>query len=213
MSVDAIRRIAVASAFVFVILLFAFVSCDKKDGSRNGGSASAAAQSHNDDVASTEARIAMEYFSATGNTRKAAGNLAVALGARIFEILPSKAYSDADLDYNNPTSRFSIEYKDRNARPGISNDLSEILGSDIIVLGYPIWGDRAPKIIRSLLDEYDLWSKRIYLFCTSGSSLIKNSMEELRSEYPGLDIVEGIRLDPNDEKAAEGWAKNIRKTR
>ena len=213
MGFNVLRRFAGVSVFAVAMLFFAFVSCDKKSGDQTGGSGSAAVESHNDDVANKEARISIVYFSATGNTRKAAGNLAVALGARMFEILPSKVYSDADLDYNNPTSRFSIEYKDRNARPEISNDLSEILGSDIIVLGYPIWGDRAPKIIRTLLDRYDLWSKKIYLFCTSGSSLIKNSMEDLKSEYPGLEIIEGIRLDPNDEKAAEGWAKNIRKTK
>ena len=38
------------------------------------------------------------YFSASGTTKKAAGHLAKAAGADLFEIKPAVPYSRADLD-------------------------------------------------------------------------------------------------------------------
>ena len=48
------------------------------------------------------------YFSASGTTARAAQNLARAIDADLFEILPEQPYSSADLNWNNSSSRSSV---------------------------------------------------------------------------------------------------------
>ena len=50
-------------------------------------------------------KVLVAYFSASGVTRKLANNLADAIGADLFEIVPEKPYSKLDLVWMNPLSR------------------------------------------------------------------------------------------------------------
>ena len=52
------------------------------------------------------------YFSASGTTARAAQNLARAIDADLFEIVPEQPYSSADLSWNNSSSRSSVEMND-----------------------------------------------------------------------------------------------------
>ena len=49
------------------------------------------------------------YFSASGTTARVARDLAGAIGADLFEIAPEVPYTRADLNWNNSSSRSSIE--------------------------------------------------------------------------------------------------------
>ena len=55
------------------------------------------------------------YFSATGNTEEAAGYIAGAIGADVFEIVPADPYTSEDLNWNNPESRVSVEHAQKEA--------------------------------------------------------------------------------------------------
>lgn len=44
------------------------------------------------------AKALVAYFSASGVTKRLSENLAEAIGADIFEIVPEKLYTDADLN-------------------------------------------------------------------------------------------------------------------
>ena len=50
---------------------------------------------------------------------------------------------------------------------------------DTIILGYPIWHGQAPKIIYTFLENYDFSGKTIVPFCTSHSSGIGSSADNL----------------------------------
>ena len=50
-------------------------------------------------------KVLVAYFSATGTTKAAAEKVAKATGAELFEIKPTEAYSAADLDWTEKTSR------------------------------------------------------------------------------------------------------------
>ena len=65
-------------------------------------------------------RTLVAFFSASGVTRSVAEKLADEIGADLFEIVPEKPYTNADLDWQNSRSRSSVEMKDRNARPAIA---------------------------------------------------------------------------------------------
>ena len=57
------------------------------------------------------------YFSASGETERVARRLADAIRADIFEIAPREAYTAADLDWTDPSSRSTRECRTLRAGP------------------------------------------------------------------------------------------------
>ena len=129
-----------------------------------------------------KARILAAYFSATGNTGKIAGHIKNVLGdeADVYEIEAETPYTSADLNYNTDC-RANREQNDPSARPAISGSVEDMAQYDIVLLGYPIWWGQAPKIIYTFLESYDFSGKTILPFCTSGSSPIGTSAENLHA--------------------------------
>ena len=126
-----------------------------------------------------KANILVAYFSCTGNTRALGAHVADALKADLYEIQPEKPYTDADLNYRDSSSRASLEKNDAAVRPAISGSVDNMEKYDIVFLGYPIWWGQAPRIISTFLESYDFSDKTIVPFCTSGSSGIGSSAENL----------------------------------
>lgn len=121
------------------------------------------------------------YFSQTGTTKQIATYIENALYADIYEIIPEISYSEEDLNYNNNSSRATVEQNTPTARPTISNSIENIEEYDTIILGYPIWHGQAPKIIYTFLESYDFSNKTILPFCTSHSSNVGSSATNLHS--------------------------------
>ncbi len=138
------------------------------------------------------------YFSASGVTKKAAKNLAEAAGADIYEIKPEVPYTEADLNWQNPKSRSSVEMNDKAFRPRMADKDANISDYDTIFLGFPIWWYVAPTIINTFLESYDFSGKKIVLFATSGGSGFGKTVEELKvSVSDTAKIVKGKLLNGN----------------
>ncbi|MBR3465139.1 MAG: flavodoxin [Clostridiales bacterium] len=118
------------------------------------------------------------YFSCTGNTKDVALKIANEVGCGTYEIVPSKAYTTDDLNYNNKKSRATREQNDKNARPEIEGTV-DLSSYDTIFLGYPIWFAKAPRILCTFVEGQNFEGKKIIPFCTSGSSIIGSSATEL----------------------------------
>ena len=136
------------------------------------------------------------YFSATGTTKNIAQRISSKLNSDIIEIIPKEKYTTDDLNYNNDC-RANREQNDSNSRPEIENTI-DVSKYDTIYLGYPIWWGTNPKIILTFLDTYDLKNKTIIPFCTSGSSGITTSVNELRNYNQSLNIKDGKRFSLSD---------------
>lgn len=151
------------------------------------------------------------YFSATGNTKKVANNLAKAIGSDIYEIKPLKPYSNADLDWRNQNSRSSVEMQNHNSRPEIVNDKLSVSDYDTIFVGFPIWWYIAPTIVNSFLEKHDFSGKTIVLFATSGGSGFGNTAENLKpSVSDSAKIIQGRVFSPYitvDE--LKKWVENL----
>lgn len=78
------------------------------------------------------------YFSATGTTERAARALADATGADLFEIEAAEPYTAADLNWNNSSSRSSIEMNDDVARPTIAQTVSNMEEYETVFVGFPV---------------------------------------------------------------------------
>mgnify|MGYP000218447198 FL=1 len=151
------------------------------------------------------------YFSASGNTAKAAKALAKAAGADLYEIKPAVPYTGADLNWMDKGSRSSVEMSDKNSRPALADTDAPVAEHDVIFLGFPIWWYTAPTIINTFLERYDFSGKTIVLFATSGGSSLGSTAAALQSSAPGARILDGRllngRLNEGDLKA---WVSGLK---
>ena len=125
-------------------------------------------------------KILVAYFSNTGNTERVAKKAAEILKADVFQIIPEKPYTAEDLNWRNSKSRATLEGKNENARPAIAKT-TDISGYDTIVVAYPIWWGKAPKIMSTFIESYDFSGKKIIPICTSHSSGFGKSDFQLRA--------------------------------
>lgn len=134
------------------------------------------------------------YFSASGQTAKLARTLAQAAHADLFEIRPEKPYTNADLDWNDRSSRSSIEMADPENRPAIIGRVDDMDDYDVLFIGFPIWWYEAPRIIATFLESHDLAGKKVIPFATSGGSGMGGTDGILRSISPEATWLPGKRL-------------------
>ena len=150
------------------------------------------------------------YFSASGVTKKIAKKLAGVIGADLYEITPSKPYTDADLDWMDKNSRSSVEMKDKTSRPEVEGKLTNIDDYTKIFVGFPIWWYTAPTIINTFLEMYNLEGKTIIPFATSGSSGMGSSSKDLSVSAKGATVVEGKRFPASaSETELKQWAERF----
>ena len=64
---------------------------------------------------------------------------------------------------------------------GVPTHVEDLEQYDTILLGYPNWWASIPMPVASFLEEYDFTGKTIVPFCTSGSSGIGGSLDELQT--------------------------------
>lgn len=135
------------------------------------------------------------FFSASGVTKKVAERLAEAAGAELYEIRPETPYTNDDLNWRNEQSRSSVEMKDLNCRPAITDTDANVACAEVIYVGFPVWWYREPSIIDTFLDAYDFSGKTIVPFATSGSTGIGQTAERMQ-EIVGSSakVLEGKRF-------------------
>lgn len=175
-----------------------------------GESSEIESQEVSETVLEPEQKILVVYFSATGTTESLAEYAAEILNADIYEIVPENPYTEADLTYYT-NGRADQEQNDPTARPAISGSVENMEEYSVIVLGYPIWHGQAPRIISTFLESYDFSGKTILPFCTSHSSGIgfsADNLHELCSD--SVNWLEGKRFEAGTTKEAmEDWIQSI----
>lgn len=180
---------------ISALAALALVSCNQA--TKNGGK--------NPDEKGT----VVTYFSATGTTAAVAELLAQAANADLLEIEPAEAYTDADLDWRDSTSRSSVEMKDLSSRPAIKTAADAVDNYSTVFVGFPIWWYTAPTLINTFFETVHLKGKAIYLFATSGGSNIDKAVDDLRAAYPDLDIREGRTLNDITFEDLSGWMEEL----
>ena len=145
-----------------------------------------------------DAKAIVVYFSATGNTKRAAEIIARTKGLDVWEIKPKELYTDSDLDYTNDNSRVSREHQDRSLMPEIDGDVPGWDSYETVFLGYPIWWGEAPNIVYHFVRSHDFSGKQVIPFCTSHSSGLGDSdvlLEETAKSgewFPGTRFSGGV---------------------
>lgn len=160
--------------------------------------------------ADVSAKTLVVYFSCTGTTKPLAEYAAEITGADLYEIVAEDPYTEADLAYYT-NGRADQEQNDPDARPAISGGVENMDAYDTIILGYPIWHGQAPRIISTFLESYDFSGKTIVPFCTSHSSDIGSSAENLHSLCSdSIEWIEGRRFAGGTSKeTVEEWLNDV----
>ena len=154
-------------------------------------------------------KVLVAYFSASGVTEGVAKQLAEVTGGELHKIQPEQPYTDADLDWRDKQSRSTMEMKDKNSRPAITDKLANMQDYDVVYVGFPIWWYTAPTIINTFMEAYDFKGKTVIPFATSGGSSIKKACEDLKVAYPDITWKEGKLLNRTSKKEIETWVKGL----
>lgn len=171
---------------VIVMLIFTMMSA-----------VSAFAQQVKNTPEPTGNEVLVVYFSATGTTKGVAETIAELTKADLYEVLPKEEYSAADLNWNDRSSRSTIEQNDRNARPEIASDPLNLEEYTKIFIGYPIWWGEAPRIMDTFVESYDFGEITMIPFCTSSSSGIGRSGKILEENAESGKWLDGKRFGGN----------------
>ena len=155
-----------------------------------------------------EMKTLVAYFSASGVTKGVAVQLAELTGGTLHEIKPEQPYTDADLDWTDKQSRSTIEMKDKNSRPAITDKLQDMQDYDVVYVGFPIWWYTAPTIINTFMESYDFKGKTVIPFATSGGSSIKKACEDLKAAYPDINWKEGKLLNRPSKDQLKEWVES-----
>ena len=128
-------------------------------------------------------KILVAVFSATGNTAPLAETVAELLGADLYVIVPAQPYTEADLAYYTG-GRCDQEQADPDCRPAIDGQVEDMARYDTVVIAHPIWHGQAPRIISTFLESCDFSGKTLTTFCTSMSSPLGSSADNLHGLVP-----------------------------
>jgi len=147
------------------------------------------------------------YFSRSGNTRVVAGLIQRSLGADLFEIQPVEPYP---ADYLETVAQATRE-RDRGFEPPLVAKVSNLVQYETVYLGFPIWGETAPPIIRSFLKAHDLSGKTLIPFITHGGYGLGNSHAVMASHAPRARLERGFSMQADQERqtmnAVNSWLK------
>lgn len=155
----------------------------------------------------TSKKVLVVYFSGTGTTKGAAKKINKAVGGKLYQIKAADPYTSADLDYSNDDCRANAEQQDDSIRPEIKGKVKNIRQYDVIFVGFPIWWNKEPMIIRTFLESYNLKGKKIVPFCTSGGSGISGSMKGVKVAAKGAKVTQGKDLTDVSRKTVGNWAE------
>ena len=111
-------------------------------------------------------------FSRSGNTRVVAGLLQRSLGADLIEVQPKVPYPE---DYLTTVEEARQE-RDSGRERALARVVVDIARYDTIYLGFPIWGETAPPVIRGFLSSHDLSGKDVVPFITHGAYGLGSSL-------------------------------------
>ena len=189
------------SILLLLSLLTVLTGCGKEqpsDGPENGQEEPSAQVQ--------DGKVLVACFSFTGTTKSIATSLAGLTDGTLYLIEPETPCGKENSTYYDESTRaYQEQYGPASARPAIKKTLKEADGYDIVLLGFPIWYGKAPRVVFSFLDTYSFKGKTVIPFITSGSTGISSAASELKSTYPDIRWKTGDRLNGKNPEQLKSW--------
>ena len=151
------------------------------------------------------------YFSATGTTKAVAEKLAALTDADLYEIQAAQPYTADDLDWHDSSSRTTREQNDPDVRPEIGSETVSLAGYSTIYIGFPIWWGEEPRILDTFVEAYNFDGITMIPFCTSSSSGLGRSGQNLEENAGSGTWLEGKRFGAGaSEDELRDWIEGLR---
>lgn len=171
---------------------------------------SVALPSNEADAVARDGSALVAYFTRTGNTRLIATQIARALNATLFQIMPATAYPE---DYEAQVAQAEDE-RQRGYEPPLQSMVPGMQSFESVFLGFPIWGMTAPSVIRSFLSQHDLSGKIIVPFITHGGYGVGSSLAVVAKHAPRAHLLAGFSKQCDQEREilreVTQWLGNIK---
>ncbi len=212
------KKLTVLLLSVVLVLVLSLAAC----GSANKPASAAtqtetSASSENESAAPSETlpetgKTLVVYYSASGNTKRVAEDIAEAAEADLFEIVPGEVYTSDDLNWTNPNSRVSREHDDESLRD-VSLTTTEVENwedYDTVFIGYPIWWGIAAWPVDNFVKDNDFTGKTVIPFATSSTSGMGQSGTLLADMAGTGDWQEGQRFSSGvSDKDVQSWVNGL----
>ena len=117
-------------------------------------------------------------------------------GGDLFGIEPTNPYPE---DYEETVAQ-AVRERDRAYRPPLKASVPDSGSYETVFLGFPIWGETAPPVIRSFLSQHDLSGTRLVPFITHGGYGQGRSMNVVREHAPRARILDPFIMEADQER-------------
>jgi len=155
--------------------------------------------------------VLVVVFSATGTTKSVAEKIAAIENADFYEIKAAAEYTSADLNWNDSSSRSTIEQNDKSVRPEIGSEHISLDGYDTVYIGFPIWWGEEPRIMDTFVESYSFDGITVIPFCTSGGSGIGRSGQNLADNAGSGNWLDGKRFSGGvSEDELRSWIDGLK---
>ena len=193
--------------FLSLICVFSVAACGGNTADDRLSSSSSSTESSKSETVSGGKTLVV-YYSATGSTKSVAEKIAKSLNADIFELVPEKPYTSADLNWSDDNSRVSLEHSDESKREValVKSTPDNWEQYDTVYVGYPIWWGIAAWPVNGFVKANDFTGKTVIPFCTSASSGMGESGKQLSAMAGSGDWKEGKRFSSSaTESEISDW--------
>ncbi|MFP3181899.1 MAG: flavodoxin [Paraburkholderia sp.] len=141
-------------------------------------------------------RTLVAYFSRTGNTLVIAGLIHRSLNTDLFEIRPAAPYPEEYL----ATVEQAQQERDSGRERALQARVSNMKDYDTVFLGFPIWGETTPPVIRAFLSAHDLSGRTLIPFITHGGYGLGSSQSVLASHAPRAKLRSPFVMEADQER-------------
>ena len=192
--------------FLAVVFLLALTACGSSGATEKSTSSSMAEA----DTSEPGKDVLVVYFSATGTTKGVAEKIASITDGDLYEIKAAQEYTEADLNWNDSSSRSTKEQDDSSVRPEIGSEAISFDGYTTIYIGYPIWWGEEPRIMDTFVESYSFDGITVIPFCTSSSSGIGRSGKNLADNAGSGNWLDGQRFGAGASEAdISSWIDSL----
>ena len=156
-------------------------------------------------------KVAVVYYSKTGNTQAVAEAIAETLNsltdqkdanlfcAELVSLTPVNPYPE---DYQATIEESRDECLNDLGRELTNAALKDLDKYDVIFLGYPVWFGTYAQPIATVLATQDFKGKKVVPFCTFGSGGLESSVKNIQEKLPDAEILPGYGVRQARLKAA-----------
>ena len=164
------------------------------------------------DSTTSGGKVLVVYYSASGNTKRVAEDIAETAGGDLFEITPTEPYTSDDLNWTNSDSRVSREHDDESLRDValVSTEVPDWDSYGTVFIGYPIWWGIAAWPVNNFVRGNDFSGKTVIPFATSSSSGMGQSGTLLEEMANGGTWQSGQRFSSGaSNSTVRDWAAGL----